>query len=157
MHRFAWRVSVCPSDPGKVPQITGEAVGMEVKGVGWLGTRTAKFEEMVKFAREVLGLTPFRLKPNFAEFELPDGDLFEIFSASDAGHKFMTCPMGAFIVGNVEEARGEMERKGIEFIGPIHRAPDGNSWSHFTAPDGQVYGITSGRPTYSAHESSKKR
>lgn len=127
---------------------------MKVTGIGWLGTRTEKFEEMVTFARQILGLTPFSLRPNFAGFELPDGDLFEIFSARNDGHEFMTCPMGEFIVESMEEARGEMERAGIEFIGPIHRAPDGNSWSHFRAPDGHVYGITSGRPRDTAPRSS---
>jgi len=123
---------------------------MEVKGVVWLGTRTAHFDEMVKFAREILGLRRRLLKPDFAVFECPNGDLFEIFGLSDAEHAFMTCPVGEFLVGDVEAARAAMEERGIEFIGPVHKAADGNSWSHFRAPDGHVYGITS-HPGHPAH------
>ncbi len=119
---------------------------MEIKGIGWLGTRTSRFQEMVKFARECLGLSPSFPESDFAIFELPNGDLFEIFGLSDKEHTFMTCPVAGFLVNNVEEARAEMERKGVEFIGPVHKASDGNSWAHFRAADGHVYEITTGRP-----------
>ena len=119
---------------------------MRVKGIAWLGTRTDRFNEMVHFARDVLGLSePYRLKHDFAVFDLPNGDLFEIFGPSDTDHRFMTCPVGGFLVDDVEEARAEMERKGVTFIGPVHRASDGNAWTHFRASDGHVYEITSGR------------
>jgi hypothetical protein len=35
-----------------------------------------------------------------------------------------------------------MEAAGIEFYGPPESAPDGYGWSHFRAPDGNVYEIT---------------
>jgi hypothetical protein len=31
---------------------------------------------------------------------------------------------------------------GIEFIGDIHSASAGGRWSHFRAPDGNIYEIT---------------
>ena len=40
-------------------------------------------------------------------------------------------------------ARREMEAKGVLFIGPVYRSSGGYSWSHFFAPDGHVYEITS--------------
>jgi hypothetical protein len=32
------------------------------------------------------------------------------------------------------------------FIGPVHEADDGGSWSHFTGADGNVYQITAPAP-----------
>lgn len=121
---------------------------MRVKGIAWLGARTDRFGAMVRFAREVLGLIePSELKPDaVAVFDLPNGDLFELFGPSDVTHAFMTCPVGGFLVDDVEQAREEMEQKGTVFIGPVYKASDGNSWAHFRAPDGHVYEITSGRP-----------
>jgi hypothetical protein len=48
-------------------------------------------------------------------------------------------------VEDVESARGVLEAEGIEFIGPVHEwEPTGEAWSHFRAPDGNVYEITHG-------------
>jgi catechol 2,3-dioxygenase-like lactoylglutathione lyase family enzyme len=118
---------------------------MHVKGIAWLGTRTDRLEEMVRFAVDVLGLSGVHEREHDAAvFDLPNGDSFEIFGPNDTEHRFMTGPMGEFLVDDVEKARMEMERKGVTFIGPVHRASDGNAWAHFRAPDGHVYGITSG-------------
>jgi hypothetical protein len=36
-----------------------------------------------------------------------------------------------------------IEAEGIEFIGPVHDwEPTGEAWSHFRAPDGNIYEIT---------------
>ena len=46
----------------------------------------------------------------------------------------------AGITGKVGEI---LEAEGIEFIGTIHEwEPTGEAWSHFRAPDGNVYEIT---------------
>ena len=116
---------------------------MKVKGLVWLGTRTSNLLEMVKFAKEVLGLSPWIDAQDFAVFDLPNGDRFEVFGPSDEDHKFMAGPVAGFLVENVQETRAEMEAKGVEFIGPVHTADDGNAWAHFRASDGHVYEITS--------------
>jgi hypothetical protein len=123
---------------------------MEIKGLVWLGTRTSKFEEMVEFITEISSLSPGLLEQDFAVFDLPNGDRLEVFGLSDQDHTFMTCPVAGFLVENVAKMRAEMEAKGIEFIGPVQTAEDGNSWSHFRAPDGHVYEITS-HPGHPAH------
>ncbi len=116
---------------------------MNVKGVAWVGTRTDHFDAMLAFARDVLGLKPTTSRPDFAVFQLPDGDRMEIFGPSDQEHVFMRCPLAEFRVDDVRAARAEMEAKGIPFVGPI-RSAAGVTWSHFIAPDGHLYGITSG-------------
>ena len=115
-----------------------------VKGLVWVGTRTEHYEEMVEFYRDALGLPLEHEEGEFASFRLPDGSKAEVFGASDTEHThFNRGPVAGFLVDDVESARGVLEAKGIEFIGPVHEwAPTGEAWSHFRAPDGNVYEIT---------------
>jgi len=118
---------------------------VKVKGVGWLGSPTDRFDDMVRFAVDVLELKPRINESDFAVFDLADGDTYEIFgprAIADA-HQFMRCPTAGFLVDDVAAARREMETKGVLFIGPVYRSSGGYSWSHFFAPDGHVYEITS--------------
>jgi hypothetical protein len=48
-----------------------------------------------------------------------------------------------FLVDDVSEARAELSAAGVELLGPGGgTAKEG--WLHFRAPDGNVYGVTSG-------------
>ena len=121
-----------------------------VKGLVWVGTRTEHYQEMVTFYRDALGL-PLELEEGeFALFRLPDGSKAEVFGPSDTEHThFSTGPVAGFLVDDVESARGHLEAQGIEFIGPVHVwEPTGEAWSHFRAPDGNVYEITHGPKRY---------
>jgi len=45
-------------------------------------------------------------------------------------------------VDDVRDAREVLEARGVEFVGPVHEwEPTGEAWSHFRAPDGNVYEI----------------
>ena len=115
---------------------------MKIKGIVWLGTRTAQFEQMTNFCRDVMGLSQTLLEPGFAIFDLPNGDRLEVFGPQQPYNTFMTHPVAGFLVDDIEAARAEMEAKGIEFIGPIESDGDDYKWSHFRAPDGFVYELT---------------
>lgn len=115
---------------------------MKIKGVVWLGTRTDRFEQMVDFSRDVLGMSQRSLEPGFAVFELPNGDLFEVFGFDSSYNEFMTHPVAGFLVDDIVAARAEMEARGIEFLGPIEGETDDYKWTHFRAPDGFVYELT---------------
>ena len=106
---------------------------MEVKGLAWLGTRTRKFEDTTRFFRDTLGLRAEHEEPDFVVFRLPNTH-------------FETGPVVGFLVDDVEEARARLEAAGISFIGPVHSAEDGGTWSHFVGPDGNVYELTGERP-----------
>ena len=82
----------------------------------------------------------------FALFRLPDGSKAEVFGPSDTEHThFSTGPVAGFLVDDVRTAREVLEARGIEFIGPVQEwKPTGEAWSHFRAPDGNVYEITHG-------------
>ena len=115
---------------------------MRIKGIVWLGTHTADFEQMTYFCRDLLGLSQRTIEPGFAVFELPNGDLFEVFGPEQSFNTFMTHPVAGFLVDDILAARAEMEAKGIEFIGPIEGESDDYKWTHFRAPDGFVYELT---------------
>ena len=111
------------------------------KGLVWVGTRTERYEQMVRFYRDALGLPLEHEKGEFALFRMPDGAKAEIFGPSDTGHvHFSTGPVVGFLVDDVRDARGVLEARGVEFVGPVHEwEPTGEAWSHFRAPDGNVY------------------
>jgi hypothetical protein len=121
---------------------------MELKGIAWLGSRTQKFDEMVTFCSEKLGLKQVLTKPNMAVFLMPNGDVFEIMApqidTSQPELKKMECPKAEFLVDDVHHARQEMEAIGIEFVGPVYVA-EKHAWTNFRAPDGHLYGLTDDR------------
>ena len=115
---------------------------MKVKGLIWLGTRTANFDAMVKMYTSLMGLDIAHQEPGFVVMDLPNGDRVEVFGEDSPYNTFFTAPVAGFLVDDIVSARGEMEAQGIEFIGPIETAEDGNAWSHFRAPDGCIYELT---------------
>jgi hypothetical protein len=115
---------------------------MKIKGIVWLGTYTDRFDQMTDFCRNLLGLAQRSLEPGFAVFEMPNGDLLEVFGPQQPDNTFFTHPVAGFLVDDIEAARAEMEARGIEFLGPIQGDTDGYKWTHFRAPDGFVYELT---------------
>jgi catechol 2,3-dioxygenase-like lactoylglutathione lyase family enzyme len=115
---------------------------MEITGLKWLGTRTDRFPQTVSFFRDVMNLEIKETQESLTGFELPNGDIVEVFGVDEPDHKFFTTgPVIGFGVTDIEDARRELEGAGIEFIGGIH-GKSGDRWSHFYGPDGNVYEIT---------------
>lgn len=123
-----------------------------IKGIVWLGVRTERFAETRDFIARISSRAPWIDRSDFAVFDLPNGDRIEIFGREGEAPPY-DAPVVGFLVSDVDEARAELEAVGIDFIGPVARAEDGNAWSHFRAPDGNVYEITS-RPDHPAHAES---
>ncbi len=116
---------------------------MDVKGLTWLGLRTDRFDEMVTFFRDVMGMKPIRDEPQIAGFQMSDGTRLELYRPQEKFHAFFTTgPVVAFRVDDVDAARAAMETAGIQFIGPIQRAGKA-TWNHFRAPDGTIFEILS--------------
>jgi predicted enzyme related to lactoylglutathione lyase len=120
---------------------------VKVHGVVWAGVRTERYDETVRFFRDLLGVPLVEIDPGFAWSKMPDSSQFEIFPAGDRDHEhFTTGPVPEFLVDDVAAAKAELEAAGVEILGPMGgTAADG--WIHFRAPDGNVYGVTSG-PSY---------
>jgi catechol 2,3-dioxygenase-like lactoylglutathione lyase family enzyme len=110
------------------------------KGLNWLGTRTDRYEEMVRFFQDVLGLQLRHRGTDFAILELENGTHVEVFGPGEKEHTFMTTgPVVGFKVDDVPASRREMEAAGVEFLDAEVQSFKGSSWTHFRGPDGNVY------------------
>jgi len=115
---------------------------VELKGVVWLGTRTARFDEMVTFAQAVLGMELKHGEDGLAVFGLPDGDTFEVFDEQHPGGGHPEGVAGGFRVDDAEAAANELRSAGVE-VSEIGSAGEFR-WAYFRAPDGNLYEVTSG-------------
>ena len=108
---------------------------MEVNGIGWMGVRSAKAEELVRFFQEVLSLKIAHSENEFWVFDLKDGSQIEVFGETfpDKDH-LTTGPVVGFFVDDLVASTEELKQHGVELLG----AP-GTSWQHFRAPDGHVF------------------
>jgi catechol 2,3-dioxygenase-like lactoylglutathione lyase family enzyme len=113
---------------------------VKVLGLTWLGTRTPRFDEMVAFAEDVLGLERAFGEKGLAGFRLEDGSLFEIFAPGHpgGGHP-KSGVVGGFVVDDVATACVELDAAGLE-VSPLETAGSG-AWAYFRAPDGNLYEI----------------
>jgi catechol 2,3-dioxygenase-like lactoylglutathione lyase family enzyme len=115
---------------------------VELKGVVWLGTRTTRFDEMVVFAEEVLGLERRRGEDGLAVFALPDGDTFEVFDPRHPGGGHPDGVAAGFLVDDAAAAAEELRSAGVE-VSELGSAGEFR-WAYFRAPDGNLYELTSG-------------
>jgi catechol 2,3-dioxygenase-like lactoylglutathione lyase family enzyme len=140
----------CPSSPGlamttlifraTLPEFSLGPV--KLKGIVWLGTRTARFDEMVAFAQDVLGLEQKHGEDGLAVFELPGGDTFEVFDESHPGGGHPDGVAGGFLVDDAEAVAAELRAAGVE-VSEVDSA-GAFRWVYFKAPDGNLYEVTSG-------------
>jgi catechol 2,3-dioxygenase-like lactoylglutathione lyase family enzyme len=111
---------------------------MEIQRLGWLGVRTDRFDETVRFMKDALGLRLELEEPGRAMFMLPNGDPIDVFDESlDRYAHFTTGPVVGFLVGDVAKALGEVADSGA-WVGPLQRG-QGFEWAHFRGPDGNLY------------------
>ena len=120
-------------------------VKTKFKGIVWLGVRTKKFKELCVWYEKILGLRIVHKEKGFRAYDLLNGDRIELFSERYRSHQhFKTGPVVGFLVDDIEQAKAEMESRGIKFIGPIHG--NKSKWAHFKGPDGNIYEITVRKP-----------
>ena len=115
--------------------VCGDTGGVEIKGLGWCGTRTDRAAELAHFYLHVLGLSLVHSEADFWVFELPDGRHVEVFGLSYPGQEhFSTGPVTGFAVSDLPAATEELRQAGIELLGE-----PGPTWQHFRGPDGNIY------------------
>ncbi len=119
---------------------------MNVKGLAWMGIRSANFEQTVAFFRDTMGLEVSRELEGLVELRFSELGEMEIFSPDNDDHDFFTlAPVVGFLVDDVSAARAEMEAVGVEFIGSM-QSSGRNTWHHFRGPDGNIYELISHAP-----------
>jgi catechol 2,3-dioxygenase-like lactoylglutathione lyase family enzyme len=114
---------------------------MKVLKIGFVGTRTDQPEAMADFFEHVLGLEPTHSGDDMWAFRLPDGGIAEVFGPSQNDH-YPTGPVVEFLVEDVAAATEELRAAGVPILlGPVRSDEVGLTWTHFRAPDGNVYGV----------------
>jgi catechol 2,3-dioxygenase-like lactoylglutathione lyase family enzyme len=111
---------------------------MRVLGYSWAGVRTADLKSTARFFADVLGLPLIHEGKAMVQFEMPSGQLFEVFGPESPYYRLHPCPVLAFQVEDVRAAKKELESHGVEFV----TAVDGDAseaWAYFRGPDGYLY------------------
>jgi hypothetical protein len=72
------------------------------------------------------------------QFEMPSGQLFEVFAAENRYYHLHTCPVLGFQVDDVRQARGELQAQGVEFETDV-LGDEAEAWTYFRGPDGYLY------------------
>src|SRR5438477_4449409 len=111
----------CPSSPGfamttlifraTVAEISLGPV--QVRGIVWLGTRTARFDEMTAFAEDVLGLQAKQRADGLAMYTLRSGDLLAVFDQSHPAGGHPDGVAGGFLVDDTNQAVVELRAAGV--------------------------------------------
>lgn len=113
--------------------------GDAITGVAGVIIWTERFDEMLRFYRDVLGLTPRHVKPAFANFA------WGSFRLSIAAHPGVHGPsrdplriMVHFAVEDIQAVYDRLLVQGVEFIRP----PEPEEWGGYVAtlkdPDGNT-------------------
>jgi catechol 2,3-dioxygenase-like lactoylglutathione lyase family enzyme len=113
---------------------------VRVLGYTWAGVRTSDLNSSSRFFSDILGLRRVHNGKGLVQFELPSGQLFEIFGAESRYYQFHNCPVVGFQVEDVGAAKREMESKGIEFMTDVF-GDEKEAWAYFRGPDGYLYEI----------------
>ena len=116
---------------------------MNIRGYSWAGAPTSDFDGTTRFFGEDLGLTLLKRddERKIAIFQLPTGQLFEIFGPGSGYQELMNAPALAFDVDDIGKARTELETKGVKFVTEVERGSEGDAWTYFEGPDGFLYEI----------------
>ncbi len=124
-------------------------MGIGVKRLAWMGTRTDKVAETSAFLEHVIGLERAGEEPGFVMFRLPgtDHDYVEVFGADrEDAALYTTGPVVGLLVDDLVRAREVLDSEGVELLDEITWAGTipGYGWFHFRGPDGSVYACLQG-------------
>ena len=113
-----------------------------VVAVRFVGVRTDRFEETVAVYRDALGLAPIRMSPGAAWFALGDGTEVHVYGPADRDHEFFgPAPCVGYLVEDFAAAHLALLAAGCDFAFGDPQVDGDAIWSHYRAPDGNVYEI----------------
>jgi catechol 2,3-dioxygenase-like lactoylglutathione lyase family enzyme len=122
--------------------VVSHAHAVKVMGIHWLGIRADRYDGMVGFLRDVLGLDVVFEEEGTTELSLPDGNRVQVFGPGNRYHRLFgeqaSGPVPLFEVDDLDEARQTLEAAGIELLGDAEQ-DIALEWLNFRAPDGNVY------------------
>jgi catechol 2,3-dioxygenase-like lactoylglutathione lyase family enzyme len=111
---------------------------MRVLGYTWAGVRTTDLKSTARFFADTLGFSLLEQREGLALFEMPSGQLFEVFGSESRYYELHAGPVLGFQVEDVRAARRELESAGVEFITDV-LGDESEAWTYFHGPDNYVY------------------
>jgi hypothetical protein len=128
-----------PKDALRVRHL--RSVARPTEGVGFVGLRTHRFEQMVSLFRDRIGLSIIHQGPGATRFHLGADAELHVYAETDPDHAFFTTgPVVGLRVADVDAMRAALEADGIRMLTDVERTA-GAAWCHFEAPDGTVLEI----------------
>jgi catechol 2,3-dioxygenase-like lactoylglutathione lyase family enzyme len=106
----------------------------------WVGVVVDDLEKQRRFWGNLLALPEHHAGPDFVDFEMGDGRTFELIQRSDDPQYDRARFQVGFEVEDVERAREELIRRGVEPITGI-LADEQSPWAYFRDPEGNVFEI----------------
>ncbi|PWT85259.1 MAG: hypothetical protein C5B58_03380, partial [Acidobacteria bacterium] len=88
---------------------------MRVLGYTWAGVRTSDLKSTARFFAEAMGLSVIHEGKGLVQFELPSGQLFEVFGSANRYYRLHACPVLGFQVEDVRQARMDLASRGVQF------------------------------------------
>jgi hypothetical protein len=85
---------------------------MRVLGYTWAGVRTDDLKSAARFFADVLGLSLIHEGKGLVQFEVPSGQLFEVFGAQSRYYPLHACPVLTFRWRCARAIRSELESRG---------------------------------------------
>jgi len=130
-----------PKDGPRVRHLRSLAAGSAPSGVGFVGLRTDRFDEMVALFRDGIGLEITREAPGATWFRLGHDAELHVYAESDPDHAFFTTgPVVGLRVADLEATRAQLEASGLEMLTEVERT-ESAAWCHVRASDGTVIEI----------------
>ena len=110
-------------------------------GIGFVGFRTDRFDEMVALFRDRIGLEIVHEAPGATWFRLGTDAQLHVYADSDPDHAFFTSgPVIGLRVDDVDATRRALEADGLEMMTDVERT-ESAAGCPFRAPDGTVLEI----------------
>lgn len=110
-------------------------------GVGFIGFRTDRFDEMVALVRDRIGLEIVHEALGATWFRLGTDAQLHVYADTDPDHAFFTTgPVVGLRVADLDATRAALEADGLEMLTEVERSATA-AWCHFRAPDGTVLEI----------------
>ena len=111
---------------------------MRVLGYTWAGVRTGDLKSAARFFADVMGFSLIHEAEGLVQFEMPSGQLFEVFGSKSRYYQLHACPVLAFQVEDLQAARKELESRDVEFVTDVD-SNESEAWTYFRGPDGYLY------------------
>jgi predicted enzyme related to lactoylglutathione lyase len=107
----------------------------------WIGVVVEDLEAARRFWGDLLGVDAAGSGPDYVEFDLGEGRTFEVLKRSDAPEYDRPRFQVGFTVQDIEAARQELVRRGVQPLTGIVRR-DVSAWAYLRDPEGNVFEIT---------------